>query len=205
MANKAQPKLSFYKGYGENLKSLRKKNKLTQEELGKKINFSGKTINLIETEKRLPTIEQINEYCTSFNVSLDYLTGRTNISEPTAQLAAEYTGLSGEAINHLADMQYCDLNAPYKRTEIIENIILSGHFRKLLDTICEACLFAGAETLTKATEYTASSDGKTVDLQQLSRENLVELYSQKALKEFNRIIEKIIKEASEHGEHNKEE
>lgn len=101
MANRAQVKLKFYDGYGENFKALREKEGLTLSELGEQLFYSDKTISMIENESRLPTIEQLNRYIEKFNVSLDYLTGRTKAMTSDLQMICEYTGLSEAAVRKL--------------------------------------------------------------------------------------------------------
>lgn len=98
MANKPQVKLKCIKGYGNNFKKLRELNNLTQMQLSEQINFSDKVISLIEKEEREPTNEQLNAYCDRFNVSLDYLTGRTKAISATVQMICEFTGLSEKAL-----------------------------------------------------------------------------------------------------------
>ncbi len=190
---------------GRIIKDLREKAGESQEQLAEALQAPNReTIARWENGSRDLKREHIISIAQHFNVSADYLLGLADDPSinPDMQNAHAVTGLSSEAIERLSGMQYCDFNTPYKRTDIIENIILNAHFKNLLNTLCEACLFAGAETLTKSTEYTASFDGKTINFKQLSKENLVELYSQKALKEFNIIITKMIEEASENAEHN---
>lgn len=101
MANRPQAKLKFYEGYGENFKKLREEAGLTLAELGKQINYSDKAISMIETEGRQPTIEQLNIYSEKFNVSLDYLTGRTTAARADIQMICEYTGLSVKAVKEV--------------------------------------------------------------------------------------------------------
>lgn len=63
----------------DRIKELRKSNKLTQEELGKILGVGKTTISMYETSNSTPNDEiklKISEY---FNVSLDYLLGKTNI------------------------------------------------------------------------------------------------------------------------------
>lgn len=74
--------LQYYRGFGENIKKLRNRKKLTQKELADKLGISDKSISLIETEEREPTIEQINAYREYFSVSLEYLTGKTHAVNP---------------------------------------------------------------------------------------------------------------------------
>ena len=74
--------LQYYRGFGENLKKLRNRKKLTQKELADKLGISDNSISLIETEEREPTIEQINAYREYFSASLEYLTGKTHAVNP---------------------------------------------------------------------------------------------------------------------------
>lgn len=62
---------------GDILKKLRLESNLTQEQLSKKINLSPSTIRMIEIGKRGGSEEVVNKIADFFNVSLDYLNGRT--------------------------------------------------------------------------------------------------------------------------------
>ncbi len=59
--------------FGEKLKMLREKNKLTQEQLAKKFNILKSSVSMYENNVRLPSIELIKEFANYFHVSLDYL------------------------------------------------------------------------------------------------------------------------------------
>lgn len=63
---------------GEILKKLRLERGLTQEQLAKKIGISPSTIRMIELGKRNGSKEVVGKIADFFNVSLDYLDGRTN-------------------------------------------------------------------------------------------------------------------------------
>lgn len=63
----------------DRLKELRKSNNLTQAELGKILGVGKTTVSMYETSNSAPSDEiklKISEY---FNISLDYLLGKTNI------------------------------------------------------------------------------------------------------------------------------
>lgn len=103
--NKAQPNLEYIKGkYGANFAALRSKDRngqgrdYTVRELGKLIGMSASSISLIEKEARLPTFEQTMLYKKFFGVSLDYLTGETNVGRVDLAQICEATGLSPEAV-----------------------------------------------------------------------------------------------------------
>ncbi|MDB2105435.1 helix-turn-helix domain-containing protein [Clostridium paraputrificum] len=79
----------------DRLKELRKSNKLTQSELGKILGVGKTTISMYETGNSTPNDEiklKISEY---FNISVDYLLGKTNIknlnnNEETIALHSDY-------------------------------------------------------------------------------------------------------------------
>ena len=68
---------------GERLKELRKKNGYTQVTLADNLGVSKSTVAMWETDKRMPDFDKLNELCDLFDVSLDYLTGRSDdVSSP---------------------------------------------------------------------------------------------------------------------------
>ena len=65
--------------FQERLKELRKLKKLSQDDLGKAINVSGRTISYFESGERTPSPEILSNLADIFDVSIDYLIGRTNL------------------------------------------------------------------------------------------------------------------------------
>ena len=68
--------------FGKILKRLRQANNLTQEELAQKINNSRSNIANYENEKNMPSIEILEKLSEVFNVSTDYLLGKSDIPNP---------------------------------------------------------------------------------------------------------------------------
>lgn len=64
----------------ERLKELRMKRGLSQYELAKKLGVSKSTISMIEVGSRQPSIEMMEMLCDFFNVSMDFLRGKENVS-----------------------------------------------------------------------------------------------------------------------------
>ena len=62
----------------ERVKELRISHNLTQKKLGSMINMPGNTISMIENKERAASIEVIYSLADYFNVSIDYLVGRTD-------------------------------------------------------------------------------------------------------------------------------
>jgi len=93
------------------IKELRKQNKITQKELAKLFHIANSTLSYWEKGKFDPNKKQIIELADYFNVSTDYLLGRTDdptppTGEPLGHLQAfrrdEFEGLTPEEVDHLA-------------------------------------------------------------------------------------------------------
>ncbi len=71
---------------GNRLKKLREEKKLTQEQLGQLVDLSQQTIGHYEVNRAKPDLETIQRFAEIFNVTTDFLLGRTknrNESLPT--------------------------------------------------------------------------------------------------------------------------
>lgn len=64
--------------FGERLKELRNDRKLTQQQLAKELNVSGNTVHSWETDKQEPSMTTLLKLSNFFNVSLDYLFGKSD-------------------------------------------------------------------------------------------------------------------------------
>ncbi|MGZ9782497.1 helix-turn-helix domain-containing protein [Bacillus pseudomycoides] len=60
------------------LKQIRREHKLTQEQLGEKINVTKVSISGYENGNRTPDTETLQKLADCFDISVDYLLGRTN-------------------------------------------------------------------------------------------------------------------------------
>ena len=60
------------------LKELRKKKGISQQRLATDLNTTQNTISRYETGEREPGIDDLTKIADYFNVSIDYLLGRTN-------------------------------------------------------------------------------------------------------------------------------
>lgn len=68
--------------FGHILRILREEKDISQVELAKKLNITSQALSQYELNKRIPDIDMIVRFADIFNVSVDYLIGRTNIKEP---------------------------------------------------------------------------------------------------------------------------
>ena len=65
------------KGFGERLKELRIERGFTQKELAQKIGQSQSAVTYWEKNEQEPVISTLKKLCDLFDVSADYLLGRT--------------------------------------------------------------------------------------------------------------------------------
>lgn len=83
--------------FGERLKYLREKEKMYQAELADKLNLAPSTISMYERGDRDPDTSTLAKIAEIFNVTTDYLLGRTNspytISEPVSIAASTKDGI----------------------------------------------------------------------------------------------------------------
>jgi len=70
------------KHFGDRLKELRTEGGFTQEELSKVFNTGKASISHYESNKRLPDANTIEKFADFFDVSLDYIMGRSDIRNP---------------------------------------------------------------------------------------------------------------------------
>ena len=78
------------------LKKLREQERLSQESLALKLNVSQSTISAYETGERTPDLETFIKIADLFNVSLDYLCGKSNTKQ-----SIQSSDLSPEELDHV--------------------------------------------------------------------------------------------------------
>lgn len=92
---------------GERLKRIRKENNYTQEELAQKLGLEPPAVSKYETDRVQIPQEYIIKICDIFNISCDYLLGRTNIQnaidEPIAIAASTKNGIDLSEIDDEED------------------------------------------------------------------------------------------------------
>lgn len=71
--------------FGQKLKTLRKRKNMSQKEFGKFFGLAESTISMYERDERRPDFDLLNKFADFFEVSTDYLLGRTDASELTQQ------------------------------------------------------------------------------------------------------------------------
>lgn len=110
------------------LKELRNQKNMTQDELGKVLNVSGKTIGAWERDSRQPNIETINALANYFNVSTDYLLGRKADSKATNDNEqVDLTGI-GQKEDEEKIFSYEGKEIPKQDLELIRRILETGEY-----------------------------------------------------------------------------
>ena len=64
--------------FGKRLRALRKEHKLTMKEFGERFSLAESTISGYENGNRKPDMDILSKFADFFNVSTDYLLGRTD-------------------------------------------------------------------------------------------------------------------------------
>lgn len=72
---------------GKIIKQLRAQNGITQEELGKILSVTTSMVGMYETNARKPSYDVLNKIADYFDVTIDYLLGRT--TNPNEQFPEE--------------------------------------------------------------------------------------------------------------------
>lgn len=91
--------------FSETLKILREKNGYTQKELGALINLSEQAISHYENNTNSPNIDTIIKIANIFDVSIDYLLGRSTNDAPYSRLVQKFSNITvDELISRLLSL-----------------------------------------------------------------------------------------------------
>lgn len=107
--------------FGDRLKKLRKKNKLTQEELGKILNVAKSTVSSWESGISDPPYNTLKEIAKLFCISTDYLLGINIDSVSDFQKCKSALKNMGMLNEKNGDMTEEDLKKALKIIEIMKN------------------------------------------------------------------------------------
>lgn len=108
----------------ERLKQLREERNLSKIEIAKCLNISQSTYGKYELGKRKPDIDTLERLAVFFNVSIDYLLGKTNIRNRNVNDNLDISILSPEgkekAIEYVAMLETLDKLKPKDQPEDID-------------------------------------------------------------------------------------
>ena len=66
--------------FGQRLKDLRGQHQMTQQELADRSHIARSTLGMYEKDRRHPDFEALDQLADFFDVSLDYLLGKTDVN-----------------------------------------------------------------------------------------------------------------------------
>ncbi|ERK30173.1 helix-turn-helix domain-containing protein [Clostridium intestinale] len=112
--------------FGERLKSLRNELNLTQLDLSKLLKVSPSTIGMYEQNRRDPDSKTIKFLAEYFNVSTDYLLGKSNIKDSADKIIKNANDNEYTLALHNSDGYDADL-PPEAREELKEYIEFLKH------------------------------------------------------------------------------
>ena len=104
-----------------NLRYLRKSSNLTMEELGKKVNQASNSIYRYEAGINTPPVDTLCALADVFDVSLDFLVGRTDDSGKFPSAKTSYFNFVGD------DGESERINIPQEYAKRIKNIIIAAY------------------------------------------------------------------------------
>ena len=99
--------MEYKEQFSKRLVQLREKRGITQQELADKLEITRQSLSLYEKAERTINIELLAKIADFFNVSTDYLMGRTDVSSMNKdiQVACDVTGLSEDLVLELAKLK----------------------------------------------------------------------------------------------------
>ena len=103
------------------LRELRNEKRLTLRELSEQLNISYSNIAMIERGERNFTSDTLMMFANFFNVSTDYLLGKTDDRNATASAAPELEGVKLALYNQTEELTEEQLQDVLKFVEFIKN------------------------------------------------------------------------------------
>ncbi|MUG45478.1 helix-turn-helix domain-containing protein [Paenibacillus woosongensis] len=91
--------------FGQRLRTLRIENNLTQKDLAKLFKVSESAIGMYERDEREPSFKLTNQIADHFNVTTDYLHGRTNKPDSYETNMSFYGGSKNYTPDEIAVME----------------------------------------------------------------------------------------------------
>nr|WP_302887354.1 helix-turn-helix transcriptional regulator [uncultured Romboutsia sp.]DAM61416.1 MAG TPA: Repressor protein CI [Caudoviricetes sp.] len=116
--------------FGKKLKELRLEKKINQSELGEKIGISPSTVGMYERDQRFPDKDILGKIADYFEVSVDYLLGRTderNLNKEKPKLDPGIKTIAAHRVNPYEDISEEGIN---KINEYIEMVRLMEKNKK---------------------------------------------------------------------------
>lgn len=100
--------------FAQRLKAIMKEKGVTQQQLAEQLHMTRQAVSLYLTGQALPAIDKLLTITDYFDVSADYLIGKTDVrtQDTDVKMICDYTGLSEEAVANLHNL-YHELREEY--------------------------------------------------------------------------------------------
>lgn len=119
--------------FAQRLKDLRQGEKISQAELASALNISNRTISMYEQGNSEPNVEILSKIADYFNVTADYLIGRTSCKNIENQSISDSLGIDEKTIEILLLLSATTYK--YSNLDYLEAIIQHPQFPALLNQI----------------------------------------------------------------------
>lgn len=119
--------------FAQRLKNLRQEKKISQTELASALNISNRTISMYEQGNSEPNVEILFKIADYFNVTADYLIGRTSCKNIENQSLSDFLGIDEKTIETLFLLSATTYK--YSKLDYLEAIIQHPQFPGLLNQI----------------------------------------------------------------------
>lgn len=119
--------------FAQRLKDLRQEKKISQTELASALNISNRTISMYEQGNSEPNVEILSKIAGYFNVTADYLIGRTSCKNIENQSLSDTLGIDEKTIEILRLLSASTYK--YSSLDYLEAIIQHPQFPALLNKI----------------------------------------------------------------------
>ncbi len=147
--------------FAERLRELRTEHNLQQKELAKKLFVDASTVSQWERGKAKPDYQKQQMLADLFNVSLDYLTGRSDTLTPTKKEASPQTGVKIPVLGTVRAGYpiYAEENI-LDYEEISRHMASTGEFfaLRIVGDSMEPRMFSGDIIIVRKQEYIDSGD-----------------------------------------------
>lgn len=151
--------------FGQRIKELRSGKELTQSEFATLLGIAKTTLAAYEQEKNEPNIAMLTKMASFFDVTVDYLVGKTNCSNSDYQPFADSLGIDEKTIDILKSLGG-DPN-DYTELDFLEAIMQHPHFPTLMGQINTYFFFTTTNTDDACLTYSDGSTEKTFSIKVL--------------------------------------
>lgn len=152
--------------FAQRLKDLRQEKKISQTELASALNISNRTISMYEQGNSEPNVEILSKIADYFNVTADYLIGRTSCKNVENQSISDSLGIDERTIDILKslagnpdDGYFIDIT----ELDYLEAIMQHPQFPTLMSLINAYFVYTTADW-SNHLPYSISSNGRKIPI-----------------------------------------